>query len=110
MNIARYFSYTQTLEKRIEELQAQLEAEKKEFKEAQQAWNIEKQQFIDRLLQRNGVQPINQKPSTLPPPSRTQQPLELPRQAANRKAKELELQTIRSLEEIRIAAKQAKVS
>jgi len=106
MNIARCFSYTKELEKQIESLSLALERERSDFKAEKLKWEEEKKSFIDRLLHRNGVQPIN-KPQAPQLPSHPQKPLELPREIANRKAKELELATITSLQEAREAARKA---
>ena len=106
MNIARLFSYTQQLEKRLEELRSELEKERNSFNADKKQWEEERKIYIDRLLHRNGVQPIN-KPLIPQQPETPQKPLELPRVAANRKAKEIELATITSLKEAREAARQA---
>lgn len=115
MNIARCFSYTLELEDQLKKLQQRFDKLENELKAERKVFAEERKELMDRLLQKNGVHPVHKPTSQpqnqqLPVPSNLQpKPFELPRLAANKKAKELEEVAVKSLN-IRQAAQSYKIN
>lgn len=107
MNIARLFSYTQQLEKQLAEEKEARSRDRHEFVAKQNKWEEKEKLLIDKLLEKQGQRAVfDPKPPIV---QQAQTPMKLPSIAAKERAlaeaKRLEINSIKTPDEIREAAK-----
>lgn len=107
MNIARLFSYTKELEKQLVETKETLSRQKHEFKQELNKLEERERLLIDKLLEKQGQRAVFDPKPQIKPSS--QPPMKLPTISAREKAEEeckrLEIESLKTNQEIREAAK-----